>query len=298
VRVRVLGTAAGGGLPQWNCACEGCQRARADGTGRTQDCLAVSGDGRSWYLVNASPDLRLQLLRTPELAPGPGRRDTPLRGALLTSAELDHTIGLLGLREAQRLALYATAPVRDALREAFPVAAMLAGYAQVDWHTVRCGEPIALHGGLGATAMALGAKRPRYAAEQPGQPGRPGDDWVVGYRFTDVHSGGSLVYAPCLAGWSDGFAAGTAGADVVLLDGTFFDPDEMADRAGLPRPASDMGHLPIRDSLPMLAAQPGPRYLYTHLNNTNPLVHPPTAGHESLAAAGAAVAADGQLLLA
>jgi pyrroloquinoline quinone biosynthesis protein B len=291
VRARILGTAAGGGLPQWNCACDGCTRARAAGTERTQDCLAVSGDGRSWYLVNASPDLRRQLLRTPELTPGPGRRDTPLRGVLLTSAELDHTLGLLTLREAQRLAIYATAATRQALSTAFPVDDVLARYTQVDWHTVRCGQPVVLDGGLRATALTLGTKRPRYATNLPG------DDWVIGYRFTDVHGGGGLVYAPCLAAWSDAFAAGIRGADTVLLDGTFFGPDEMATRAGLPRPASAMGHLPIRDSLPRLAEHPGPHYLYTHLNNTNPLAHPETPQHATLAAAGAAVAAESQLLL-
>jgi pyrroloquinoline quinone biosynthesis protein B len=296
VRARVLGTAAGGGLPQWNCACDGCARARAAGTERTGDCLAVSGDGRSWYLVNASPDLRRQVLAAPELAPGPGRRDTPVRGVLLTSAELDHTLGLLSLREAQRLALYATAPVRAALRAAFPVDGVLTRYTSVDWHTVRCGRPMSLEGGLRATALGLGAKRPRYAADLPGtQP--PTDDWVIGYRFTDVHGGGNLVYAPCLAAWSDAFTAGVRGAGTVLLDGTFLDADEMAGRTGLPRPAGGMGHLPIRDSLPRLAEHPGPRYLYTHLNNTNPLAHPDSPRHAALAAAGAAVATDGQLLL-
>jgi pyrroloquinoline quinone biosynthesis protein B len=292
----VLGTAAGGGLPQWNCACDGCERARAAGTERTQDCLAVSGDGRAWYLVNASPDLRRQVLRTPELAAGPGRRDTPLRGVLLTSAELDHTIGLLSLREAQRLAIYATAPVRQALSGAFPVDDVLTRYTQVDWHPVRCGSPVTLDGGLRATAVALGAKRPRYAADLPGD-GPAGDDWVVGYRFGDVHGGGSLVYAPCLAQWSDAFAQAVRGADAVLLDGTFFGPDEMASRAGLTRPAAGMGHLPIRDSLPRLAEHPGPRYRYTHLNNTNPVAHADAAAHAALAAAGAAVATDGELLV-
>ena len=289
MKVRVLGTAAGGGLPQWNCACDGCRRARTAGTDRTQDCLAVSGDGRAWYLVNASPDLRTQLLRTPELVPGPGRRDTPLRGVLFTSAELDHTLGLLSLREAGQLTVHATASVRQALRETFPLEPVLAQYTHTRWETVVCGQAIALDGGLSVTAIPLGEKRPRYAEPDAG-------DWVVGYRIDDVHSGSALLYAPCLAAWTDTLSAAVRDADAVILDGTFYGRDEMATCTGLDRPAAGMGHLPIRDSLPHLAAHAGPRYLYTHLNNTNPLAHPDVPQHTALAEAGATVANDGQLL--
>src|SRR3982751_5012361 len=181
MRVRILGTAAGGGLPQWNCGCEPCTRARAGGTTRTQDGLAVSGDGTAWYLVNASPDLRTQLLRAPEFTPPAGTRDSPLRGVLFTSAELDHTLGLLTLREATRLAVYATAPVLAALPR--PV---LDAYTRVDWHTVRSGAEIALDGDLRATAFPLSSKRPRYAATADG-------DWTIGYRFAGP-TGGVLVY--------------------------------------------------------------------------------------------------------
>jgi pyrroloquinoline quinone biosynthesis protein B len=114
VKVRVLGTAAGGGLPQWNCACPGCRTARQAGRALRQDTLAVTGDGRSWYLLNAAPDLRLD---PPELHPGPGLRETPIRGVVLTSAELDHTIGLLTLREASALSVYATPQVLATARD-------------------------------------------------------------------------------------------------------------------------------------------------------------------------------------
>ncbi|TML24877.1 MAG: hypothetical protein E6G35_12830, partial [Actinobacteria bacterium] len=215
VRVRFLGTAAGGGLPQWNCACTGCTLARRTGVGRTQDCLAITGDGSAWYLVNASPDLRTQLVHAPELAPGPGLRDTPLRGVLFTSAELDHTLGVLTLREAASLDIYATAPVRSALEGPFPVGPILSGYTTVEWHEVVPGQPVALDGGLTVTVVTLGAKRPRYAA------GLPGEDWVVAYRFVDPATGGVFGYAPCLAQWSDAFASVIEGADAVVLDGTF-----------------------------------------------------------------------------
>jgi pyrroloquinoline quinone biosynthesis protein B len=281
VKVRFLGTAAGGGAPQWNCGCRVCELARRAGVSRTQDGLAVSGDGSSWYLVNASPDLRAQLLATPELRPPPGTRDTPVRGVLFTSAELDHTLGLLGLRETGTLDVHATASVHEALKSAFPIETALAGYTRVREHRVRDGEPFELEGGVRVTAVVLSGKRPRYAASLP-----PGD-WVSAYRFETP--GGVFVHAPGLSTWDAGLVAG---ADVVVLDGTFLTEDEM----GPDRPASGMGHLAVRELLPVLGAHPGPRYVFTHLNNTNPLVLPDAPELAELAEVNASVAADGQLL--
>jgi pyrroloquinoline quinone biosynthesis protein B len=288
VKVRFLGTAAGGGLPQWNCACAGCTAARRTGAGRTQDCLAVTGDGRAWYLVNASPDLRGQIVGAPELAPGPGLRDTPIRGVLLSSAELDHTLGLITLREATSLSVYATGPVRAALTGPFPAGPILSRYTTVEWHDVQPGKPSTVDGGLTVTAVTLGAKRPRYAD------GLPGEDWVVALRIADTATGGVLVYAPCLAEWGSAFASAIAGADAVVVDGTFLYDDEMTREAGGGRPASAMGHLPIEDTLARVPA--GTRLLYTHLNNTNPVARPGAPELDRLAAAGAEVAADGQVL--
>jgi pyrroloquinoline quinone biosynthesis protein B len=288
VRVRFLGTAAGGGLPQWNCACTGCVAARRTGVGRTQDCLAVTGDGRAWYLVNASPDLRVQIAGAPELAPGPGLRDTPIRGVLLSSAELDHTLGLITLREATSLAVYATGPVRAALTGPFPAGPILSRYTTVDWCELTPGKPSTVDGGLTVTAVTLGAKRPRYAD------GLPGEDWVVALRIADPATGGVLVYAPCLAEWGPAFGSAIEGAGVVVVDGTFLHDDEMTREAGGGRPASAMGHLPIEDTLARVP--PGTRLLYTHLNNTNPVARPGAPELARLAAAGAEVAADGMVV--
>jgi pyrroloquinoline quinone biosynthesis protein B len=289
LRVRFLGTAAGGGLPQWNCACAGCVLARRTGAGRTQDCLAITGDGSAWYLVNASPDLRTQIVHAPELAPGPGLRETPLRGVLFTSAELDHTLGVVTLREAASLDLYATGPVRSALEGPFPAGPILARYTTVKWHEVRPGEPVVLDGGLSMTAVTLGAKRPRYAE------GLAGEDWVVAYRFADPATGGVFGYAPCLAQWSEAFESAIEGADAVALDGTFLHDDEMTRETGTPgKPASSMGHLPIEDTLGRLPS--GTVFLYTHLNNTNPVARPGAPELAQLAEAGAEVAAEGQIL--
>ncbi|MBP0449416.1 pyrroloquinoline quinone biosynthesis protein PqqB [Kitasatospora sp. RG8] len=300
MKIRILGTAAGGGLPQWNCGCAGCTTARRTGVARSQDCLAVSADGAAWYLVNASPDLRGQLLAAPELAPSPGTRDTPLRGVLLTSGELDHTLGLLTLREAAELTVHATLPVRYALHSAFPAGPLLAPYTKAGWQTLTPGRTVELAGGLRAEPLALGGKRPRYAADLPGEgwEGRP--DWVTGYRFSDADGRASAVYAPGLAEWTPAMDRAVAGADVVVLDGTFSTDDELAAHTGGARSSRGMGHLAVLDSLPHLARHPGPRYLYTHLNNTNPLAHPASPGTEALTraltAAGAAVAEDGMLI--
>jgi pyrroloquinoline quinone biosynthesis protein B len=269
MRVRLLGTAAGGGLPQWNCACAGCAAARKTGMTRTQECAAISGDGRSWYLLNASPDLRTQILAAPDLAPGPGRRDTPVRGVLLSTAELDHTLGLLTLREARRLDVYGSAAVLDALSWARDV---LNAYAEVFWHVVTPGEPVALDGGLQILPSVVGRKRPRYAATS-----NEDGDWVLAYRVTDTCTGGALVYAPCLPALDPRLVDG---ADCVVLDGTFLHEDEMVRATGGGRSASAMGHLPISASQPLLPAAAGPRVLYTHLNNTNPLA---TRGGEHVA---------------
>lgn len=291
MRVRILGTAAGGGVPQWNCACAQCARARRAGTARTQDCLAVSANASDWYLVNASPDIRAQILAAPELLPGPGRRDTPVRGVLLTDAELDHTLGLVVLREGADLDVYGSAPVLSALDDGFPVRAVLAPYGSTRWHETAGGSSFVLTGGLRVTAIALSAKRPRYAAGRPAH-----DDWVRAYRFEGPESGAALLYAPCLAQWTPAFDAALEGVSHLIMDGSFFHQDEMARTAGRPATARDMGHLPISESLEAVAGRPGLRCLYTHVNNTNPVLDPRSAEYRAVRAAGAEVAADGRLL--
>jgi pyrroloquinoline quinone biosynthesis protein B len=298
VRVRFLGTAAGGGAPQWNCACDLCRAARS-GEGRvpcrTQDCLAVSADGTAWYLLNASPDIRAQLLAAPALAPGPGRRDTPLRGVLLATGELDHTLGLVMLREGSGLRVWAPPPVLAALEADFPLRGVLQPYGGWTWHPAAAGEPFTLDDGrLQVTALPVGTKRPRYAKE-PAVDG----PWAVAYRIEDTRTGGRLVYAPCLATWPDGFDDVVADADAVIVDGTFWSPDEMTGATGRNALASSqprMGHLPISGadgSLERLAKHPGVRRFYTHLNNTNPVLAEDSPQRAVLAEAGVEIPPDG-----
>ncbi|WP_460437427.1 pyrroloquinoline quinone biosynthesis protein PqqB [Amycolatopsis stemonae] len=272
MKVILLGTAAGGGCPQWNCACRLCT---AGLTPRTQDCVAVSADGAGWYLLNCSPDIRAQILGTPALRAGPGPREIPLRGVLLTDAELDHAMGLLMLREAGGLPVFAPDAARHALA---PFRAIVDGYGGWDW------LPPADLPGLRVRVLPVSDKKPKYVTSAHDGP------WVVAYRIEDPATGGVLVYAPCLKSWPTGFDALVAGADLVLLDGTFFAPDEMAGVGGPDQLA--MGHLPITASLSRLAGRPG-RWVFTHVNNTNPVLDPASPEHAAVLAGGASVPPDG-----
>lgn len=253
--MRLLGTAAGGGAPQWNCACVQCGLMRESGRERLQECAAVSGDGRSWYLLNASPDIRTQLLRTPELTPGPGPRETPLKGVILTDAELDHTLGLFSLREAKTLDVYATAAVAQALA---PVRRMIDPYGDGwRWHELHPGESVKLDGGLTITPFSMGEKRPRYASDVDG------DDWVVGLHLVAQKS---IVYAPCFETWGEALDEALRDADFAVIDGTFRTSQEMP---------QVRGHLAMTESVPRLARHPRTAFRYTHLNNTNPVLTDP-----------------------
>ncbi|GAA2803367.1 pyrroloquinoline quinone biosynthesis protein PqqB [Saccharopolyspora taberi] len=290
MKVVLLGTAAGGGFPQWNCGCHLCGLARAGFPGvapRTQDCVAVSGDGEHWYLLNASPDIRAQITGCPALAPGPGRW-TPIRGVLLTDAELDHSLGLFMLREGAGIRVWATEPVLGALREDLPLRATLDRYHGADWCRVTPGKEFTVDDHLAVTAIPLSAKTPKYATPAEGT-------WVVGYRVEDLVTGGVLLYAPCLAQWPPHLDEVVAGADCALLDGTFWSAGEMRSATGT-RTQKRMGHLPISGgggSLERLAAHRGVRRVYTHLNNTNPLLDITTPERTELVAAGVEVLLDG-----
>ncbi|MFI6598782.1 pyrroloquinoline quinone biosynthesis protein PqqB [Nonomuraea sp. NPDC050536] len=264
MRLQVLGTAAGGGVPQWNCACPGCTGARADpGRRRRHASLAVLRED-GCVVVNATPDIADQIADCAWLAPDRGIAPR----VVLTDAELDHTIGLLRLREAATLEIFCTPEVRQALR---PFAAILRPYTSVAWHDLD-------------DAIPLSDKRPRYARHDPPAPG-----WVSAVRLRE--GGRSVVYAPAMGLWSPLIED----ADCVIVDGTFWD-DEEPRRTGIStKTATEMGHLPIEATMKRLARLPG-RCLYTHLNNTNPLVDPDAVQHEVLAELGLEVATDGMVI--
>src|SRR5262245_50713363 len=190
--LRVLGSAAGGGFPQWNCSCPACRAVR-DGSrpcrSRTQSSIAVSADYRRWFLINASPDIRAQIESFPALHPGDGRA-TPLQAVLLTDAELDHTLGLLLLREGGPLELHATPAVHETLCDGTSLLQTLERYCPVNWHPVVLDVEVSLGDGLSYRAFDVPTtKRARFGPA--GGQGR-----VVGYRLTDKGSGGAVVYLP------------------------------------------------------------------------------------------------------
>ena len=285
----LLGTTAGGGFPQWNCACSMCVRARSGALpSRSQDCLAISGDGTDWWLVNASPDIRTQIAACPLLNPGPGPRDTPLRGALFTDAELDHTLGLLTLRGGAGLTVWAPHAVLHALQDQFDLRTVIDGYSPLSWREVSGEFDL---GGLRVSVIPISDKRPRYASSSTVD-----GPWVVAYRFVDASTGGVLVYAPCLASWPAGFDEVVAGADCLLLDGTFYAASEMGSATGSASGQAAMGHLPISHSLPELRRFPSVRRLYTHLNNTNPVLDPLSEESSKLREAGVEIPLDGTVI--
>ena len=224
MRVRVLGSAAGGGFPQWNCHCPTCEAART-GTAarpRTQSSIAVRGAEGPWFLANASPDLRQQLEALAG-ARGNGIRSAPVAGVLLTDAEIDHTAGLLLLREsAAPLPVYGSADVRRALTEGFPVLPILAGYCGVDWRTLDPGGAAAIEGSsLEVESFAAGGDAPRYLA------GSGLEVEATGLVFRDRSTGGVLTYVPGLARFDDDVLGRLATSDVALVDGTFWRDDEL-----------------------------------------------------------------------
>jgi pyrroloquinoline quinone biosynthesis protein B len=293
VRVRILGSAAGGGFPQWNCHCPTCEAART-GTAarpRTQSSIAVRGAEGPWFLANASPDLRQQL----EALAGErvdGVRSAPVAGVLLTDAEIDHTAGLLLLRESgSPLAVYGSEQVRRALTDGYPVLPILAEYCGVDWRTLDPGGVAAIAGSsLQVESFAAGGDAPRYLA------GTGVDVEATGLVFRDRAGAGVLTYVPGLARLDDGVLARFGASDVVLVDGTFWVDDELARLGISDRSAAQMGHVPLSGpggTLEALARLERPRVILIHINNTNPILLERSPERAAVLAAGIEIAADG-----
>jgi len=279
VRVRVLGSAAGGGSPQWNCHCETCEAARAGNRARprTQSSLAIRGDEGPWFLVNASPDARQQL-QTITPAHVDGVRAPPIAGVLLTDAEIDHTAGLLLLREsAEPVRVYGDAGIERALRET--LLRMLERFCGVDWHALEPGRSTSLAG----SSIDV-------------EPFEAGDAASTGFVLRDRATGGVATYAPALAALDDGVLSRLAASDLVLVDGTFWRDDELARLGISDRRARDMGHVPLSGpdgTLAALAALQRPRKALVHINNTNPILLDDSPEREEVVRAGVEVAYDG-----
>jgi pyrroloquinoline quinone biosynthesis protein B len=298
MRVIILGSAAGGGVPQWNCGCPNCAAARAQGpaAGRTQSSVAVSADGERWILLNASPDLRLQLAARSELWPR-GPRDTPIRAVVVTDGEIDHTLGLLLLREnAARLPVYAAPGVAALLGGEWPLYRVLAAYAGVEARTLPDEQPVVLREadgtslGISCTAVAVARRPPRYARAAPA------GVFDVGLRLRDERGGGVFAYIPTAGAVDDAVRRAAAGADLLLFDGTFWSDDELR-AAGVDAPtAREMGHLPVggpAGGVALLPALGARRTVLVHINNTNPILCRTSPERARVEAAGITVGEDG-----
>ena len=289
----VLGAAAGGGYPQWNCRCPVCRLAWESDPRvkpRTQASLAVSGDGRSWILLNASPDLRAQIARTPALHPRGETRDSPIGAVFLTGTEVDQIAGLLNLRERQPFDLHATAETLAVLH-ANPVFAVLARDT-VQRRAISLNTPFALPGGLEVELFAVAGKVPLYMEDPSRQmAAEPGGNVGV-----EVHMAGArLVFIPGTAGLDQGLRARLERADVVLFDGTLFADDEMIRLGVGEKTGRRMGHMPVGGPDGSLAVLTGltNRRIYIHLNNTNPMLIDGSPERTAVEAEGWEVAFDG-----
>jgi pyrroloquinoline quinone biosynthesis protein B len=290
--LRVLGSAAGGGFPQWNCSCPACRAVREGSRpcrSRTQSSIAVSADYRRWFLLNASPDLRAQIESFPALHPH-GDRATPLQAVLLTDAELDHTLGLLLLREGRGLELHATEAVHDTLSNGTSLLRMLDAYCPVKWQPVVPEADIPLGDGLSYRAFDVPTtKRARFG------PGRE-QGRVVGYRLTDERSGRSMVYLPGVQELTAAVRAQLDDCACLLVDGTCWRDDELIQLGMAGKTAREMGHLPINGpdgSLEQLSPLPIERKIYTHINNTNPILLEDAPERRIIEQHGMEVAVDG-----
>ena len=298
MRVRVLGSAAGGGFPQWNCNCPNCDGLRK-GTlralPRTQSSIAVSAAGADWVLVNASPDVLAQVRGFPPLQPGRATRDTAIRAIILIDAQIDHSAGLLLLREGAPLAVYCTDMVREDLTSGFPSFRMLDHYCGVAWHRIAA-DPGGRFSVIGAeplsfTAVPLRSKAPPYSPHR----NDPHEGDNIGLRVTDPRSGKSLFYAPGLAEIESGLKPFLEEADCLMVDGTFWSDDELIRLGISTKRAQDMGHLAQSGARGMVEALKPlrARKILTHINNTNPILDEDSAPRRTLEAEGIEVAFDG-----
>jgi len=299
MRIHVLGSGAGGGFPQWNCNCDNCSGIRA-GTlrakARTQSSIAVSSNGLDWALVNASPDIRAQVLAFDALQPARSRRDTGIGSVILVDSQIDHTTGLLILREGDRpLELFCTEMVHQDLTTGFPVLEMLRHYCGVHHHPIELDQSqFEMPGvpGIGVTAVPLTSKAPPYSPHRHDP--HPGDN--VGLVLEDLESGRTVFYAPGLGEVEEHLRPHMEQANCLLVDGTFWTNDEMTRRGVGKKLASDMGHLPQSGKAGMIEALrgfPSQRKILIHINNTNPILDEDSAERAVLADEGIEVAYDG-----
>ncbi len=309
MHVKILGSAAGGGFPQWNCACPNCRSLRAGtfpGKARTQAQLAISADGCEWFLLGASPDLRAQIEATPDLHPrvstsGDEIRQSPISGAVLLNADIDHVLGLLLLRELQPLAVHTSTTIYRILAKDNSMFAMLQRIpGQVSWKEFKPGEPFSLLGpaakdsGLRCRALPLGAHFPAYVPA-PRRPKLSPHESSLGLIVESL-SGKRLAYMPAVPGVNEPLLRQLESCDVIFFDGTFWSDDELIRMQAGGQTAQQMGHMAVSGSagsLAKLGQLQRSRRIYIHINNTNPMLNEAGPEYRKVRDAGWEIAEDG-----
>ncbi len=305
--VRVLGAAAGGGFPQWNCGCTNCRRLRLGtlrGSARSQAQLALSADAENWFLVNASPDLRSQIESFPALHPRPDLfRDSPIQGVVLTSAELDASLGLLLLRESQPLLAYATQTVRSLLDGDNAMFGVLRRQPdQVAWRRLQPGAPMEMEtlsggpAGIRCTPVSAGGGFPGHVSRERSRE-LDASEAVIGLFFEQ--GGRRLAFFPGLPAVDPAWLGPLEQCDAILVDGAFWSDDKLIRIQGAGKTAREMGHLPVGGedgSIRALSSLRRPRKIFIHINNSNPILDEDSEEHRVMRNAGWEIAADGMEL--
>jgi pyrroloquinoline quinone biosynthesis protein B len=294
LRALVLGSGGGGGVPQWNCGCRVCRLAWSRDSRvkpRTQSSLAVSADGRGWLLLNASIDLRQQILATPAMQPEGGGRHSPIAAVLLTNADVDHAAGLLALRERQPFTIFGARATLDTIgaNRIFDVV----GRDIVPRKAVRLGETFEPLPGLEVELLPVPGKVPLWLEEGEVKTDEIGEG-TVGVAVEAA--GRRLVYAPGCAGVTDDLHKRVASAHALFFDGTLFADDEMIVNGLGDKTGRRMGHMPVSGpggTLEALASHAGVRRILIHINNTNPILIEGSPEEAQVKAAGWEVAFDG-----
>lgn len=304
MRARVLGAAAGGGFPQWNCGCGNCRGVR-EGTinaiPRTQDSIAVSADGEGWYLLNASPEIRAQIEGFPGLHPRPPRH-SPIEAIVLTNGDLDHCLGIFSLREAHPIVIYATDHVRQGITRSNVFYRTLQRFpGQVTWRTLKPGREEDLlsasgkPSGLTIQPIPAPGKLPVHLEGLSS----PDPEDNVGLKIRDRASGKVLGYFSAIGRLNPTLRQAFEGLSCLFFDGTFWSGDELSGPGYMDKTAQDLAHLPIGGddgSLKLLAGLAIPRRIYIHINNTNPILREDSPERLAVEAAGCEVAFDGMEL--
>ena len=299
MHIRLLGTGAGGGFPQWNCNCHNCKRLRAGtikSSARTQSSITVSGNGEDWVLFNASPDIRAQIESFPPLQPARKIRDTGICAIILCDGQIDHTTGMIILREHDKpWDVYCTRAVYEDMTTGYPLFNILGHFRGVNWHEVnteQTGFTIPKADNLVFTAVPLKSEAPPYSPHRHNTV--PGDN--VGFRVEDTKTGKNLFYAPGLGTMEDHVLEYMRNADVVLVDGTVWTNDEMSRFGISDKLASEMGHLDQSSKggiMEILSGLDKPRKILIHINNTNPVLDEDSDERKQLDNLGIEVSYDG-----